>query len=379
MNITTDSAQEVWHRLDDPGSYEWWYFDAEDELQGISVVFIWFAGFAFSPFYMRHYEEWRSRTRQDSPSPDQYSGFSFQMYENGREVVNFIREGGDGQFGHEPSGIGARFEKNSFVYDRSTDEYRLTVDFSFPARQKHVRGSFTFRPRHRYDYRRDNDCLSGREHRHQWLLSVPKADVDGELIIDSHSSGDRKGLDFSGTGYHDHNFGTMPIHEYFDRWYWGRVFAGRFDLVYYIVFFRDHGCQPMAVMMLNDNETGRQQVIEDARFQEDRFSRGVFAPAHGRRLRLESGQVGIEVTHRQVLDAGPFYLRFSSRFSLRVDGERVAGAAGISEFLEPSALQSPLMRFFTASRVWREGESSAMYRYYNFFKHQFDWLNRKKF
>jgi carotenoid 1,2-hydratase len=54
MNITTDPLQEAWHRLDAPGSYEWWYFDAEDEERGISVVFIWFAGFAFSPYYLSH-------------------------------------------------------------------------------------------------------------------------------------------------------------------------------------------------------------------------------------------------------------------------------------------------------------------------------------
>ncbi|NTV02414.1 MAG: carotenoid 1,2-hydratase [Chlorobiaceae bacterium] len=378
MDITTDSAQEVWHRLDDPGSYEWWYFDAEDERQGISLVFIWFDGFPFSPFYMRHYDQWRSRRRGESPRPGHYAGFSFQMYENGREVVNFIREGQDAEFGCGPSGVGVRFGNNRFEYDGPTDMFLLSVDFEFPARGKRVKGSFTFRPRHRFDYRRRHNGVESGAHRHQWLLSVPKADVEGELVIDGHPTGGRSSIRFDGRGYHDHNLGTMPMHEYYGRWYWGRVFAGRYDLVYYVVFFRDPGITPLAVALVNDNETGRQHILDQLSFREEQMAKGVFAPFHGRELRFAAEGFSLEVSHRRVLDAGPFYLRFSSNYSLRLDGEDVDAAEGISEFLNPAALRSPVMRFFTSSRVLRDGETSAMYRYYNFFKHQFDWLNRKK-
>jgi carotenoid 1,2-hydratase len=379
MNITTDSTQEVWHRLEEPGSYEWWYFDAEDQTCGLSIVLIWFAGFAFSPYYMRHYAEWRSRLRSDSPHPGEYAGFSFQLYENGREIVNFIKEGSDGLFDGDSQAIGARFEQNSFLYDPSKDEYHLTIDFTFPARDKRVRGSLLFRPSHRYDYCRNNDCFPGREHRHQWLLSVPKANVEGQLDVDSLRGGEAsRRITLQGQGYHDHNFGTMPMHEYIDRWYWGRVYAGRFDLVYYVIFFHSSACKPLAVMMLNDNESGRQLVMERVRFSEDQFSRGLYTPAHGRILTMEEGAVRVEVTHAEALDAGPFYIRFNSLYTMNVDGRRVEDARGISEFLNPAALQSRFMRFFTGCRIWRDGTPSFMYTSYNFFRHQFDWLNRKK-
>jgi len=379
MNITTDAAQESWHRLDDPGAYEWWYFDAEDRERDISIVIIWFSGFAFSPFYMRHYDSWRARRRADSPRPDQYAGFSFQVYERGREIVNFIREGRDGLAEFSPDGIGVRFDRNRFTYDPVKDEYLITVDFDFPARHLHLSGSFSFRPTHRFDYRKSTDCMPGREHRHQWLLSVPKADVEGELVISGPEPGQRSMRSIRGRGYHDHNLGSMPMHEYFRRWYWGRVFSERYDLVYYAVWFRQQRCTPLTLILLNDHERGVQQVIEGARVSERRRKKGVFAPLHGREISLEADRIGIGVDHHKVLDSGPFYLRFSSRFHLTVDGVRTDGVDGISEFLDPSALQSPFMRFFTASRIWRDGETTAMYRYYNFFKHQFDWLNRKKF
>ena len=378
MDITTDSSQEVWHSLDDPGSYEWWYFDAEDEHQGLSLVFIWFDGFPFSPYYMRHYDQWRARWRKESPRPGHYAGFSFQLYLHGREVVNFIREGNDAEFVSGPSGVSVRFENNRFDYDASNDQFLLSVDFTFPARWKRVRGTFTFRPRHRFDYRRRHDCLGNGAHRHQWFLSVPKAEVDGELRIDGHPPGSSSSFRFSGRGYHDHNLGNVPMHEYYDRWYWGRVLAGRYDIIYYVVYFRDRSCAPLALTLVNDNETGRQQIFDQLSFREERRRRGVFAPLHGRMLKFEADGFSMQVGHQQVLDSGPFYLRFASEFSLRVNGADVHGAAGISEFLNPAALSSPIMRFFTASRVWRDGEHSVMYRYYNFFRHQYDWLNRKK-
>ncbi len=377
MDITTDSTQELWHGLADPGSYEWWYFDAEDPGQGLSAVFIWFDGFPFSPFYMRSYDRWRAGRNGTPPRPGHHAGFSFQLYRHGREVVNFIREGLDAEFTSDPSGVGVRFENNRFCYDPLTDLFRLTVDFDFPARKKRVKGSFTFRPRHRYDYRRSHDCPGEEVSRHQWFLSVPKAEVEGELSLDGFPEGGSSAFRFGGMGYHDHNLGTVPMHEYYDRWYWGRVLAGRYDLVYYVVYFRNQAVPPLAVTLLTDSETGRQQRFDRITFSEERLTRGVFAPFHGRRLRFSAEGLEMVVGHRQVLDSGPFYLRFASEFSLALNGSPLHRLSGISEFLNPAALRSPVMRFFTSSRVWRDDEMATMYPYYNFFKRQYDWLNRK--
>jgi len=379
MNITTDSLQEAWHRLDEPGSYEWWYFDAEDEAQGISVVCIWFAGFAFSPYYLGHYEGWKARRRADQPSPIDYAGFSFQLYENGKESINFIKEGGRELFASEDGGVGIRFEGNRFVYDPLRDEYRLTIDFSFPARDRSVHASFTFRPLHRFDYRLGSALHDSVDFRHHWVLSVPKAEVLGVLDIQSPSSDKRKVVNFRGRGYHDHNLGTVPMYESIDRWYWGRVFSKRYDLIYYVVFLHGRSSSPQAVMMLRDHESGEQSVLDSVHVGENGFRRGLFAPVHGRSLRLEGGAVTVDVRHHEVLDTGPFYLRYGSRFSMMIGDERLEEVSGISEFLNPEALRSGVVRFFTASRVWRDGRTSMMYTLYNFFKHQIDWFTRKKF
>ncbi|RXK88651.1 carotenoid 1,2-hydratase [Chlorobaculum sp. 24CR] len=379
MNITTDPLQEAWHRLDAPGSYEWWYFDAEDEAQGISVVFIWFAGFAFSPYYLSHYEDWKARRRADPPNPVDYAGFSFQFYENGKEAINFIKEGGRELFASEDGGVGVRFEGNRFVYDRQRDEYRLSIDFSFPARDRSVHASFSFRPQHRFDYHLDTSLHDSLDFRHQWVLSVPKAEVLGILDIRSLATGKRKVVQFRGRGYHDHNLGTVPMYESIDRWYWGRTFSERYDLIYYVVFLRGRLSSPQAVMMLRDHQSGKAPVFEAVSVTESRFTRGLFAPVHGKKLRLETVGVSVEIRHQKALDAGPFYLRYTSRLSMTIGDERLEEVKGISEFLNPAPLRSKLMQFFTASRVLRAGKRSAMYFLYNFFKRQFDWFNKKKF
>lgn len=379
MNITTDSLQEAWHRLDAPGSYEWWYFDAEDESQAISVVFIWFAGFAFSPYYLGHYEDWKAGRRSDQPNPVDYAGFSFQLYEHGKETINFIKEGARELFASEDGGIGVRFEESRFVYDPLRDEYRLSIDFQFPARDRSVHASFSFRPLHRFDYRLDTSLHDGVDFHHHWVLSVPKAEVLGVLDTRALSSDERQVLHFRGRGYHDHNLGMVPMYESIDRWYWGRAFSERYDLIYYVVFLRGRASAPQAVMMLRDHESGEQSVLDEVRVSENSFRRGLFAPVHGRSLRLEGGSVSVDIQHREVLDTGPFYLRYGSRFSMTIGAEQLDEVRGISEFLNPEALKSGVMRFFTASRVLRDGETSVMYTLYNFFKHQIDWFTKKKF
>ena len=376
MNITTERDQEVWHDLQEPGAYEWWYFDAEDKRSGFSFVIIWFSGFPFSPYYTSHYENWKNRLTSEAPLPSNYSGFSFQLYENGREVVNFIREGPNGLFESTRSDIGVRFEKNCFTYDVLKDEYTLDIDFAFPARQKAVKATFLFSSCRRIVYEKKDENNAGRVPLHQWLLSVPKADVEGMIDITDQKSGAVRTVPVRATGYHDHNMGDLPMQEYLSRWYWGRAFSERVDLIYYVTFFNNNAFQPLALLLLHDNMTAKVTVLDTLKFRERNYRRGFFSPLHSRDLELQYENIFLKVHQNKVLDAGPFYLRFASDISLQLEGTHIGGIKGISEFLNPGRLQSKFMRFFTRSRIWRHGTSSTMYDGYNNIKRSLDWINR---
>lgn len=376
MNITTEPDQELWHDMQQPGAYEWWYFDAEDKESGLSFVLIWFSGFPFSPYYTNHYEKWKSGIIQDAPLPSNYSGFSFQLYENGRETVNFIREGRNGLFESSRRDIGVRFEKNRFTYDPLKDQYLLEIDFSFPARQKKVKASLLFKSCRRVTYNKKNGNNAGRASLHQWLLSVSRADVEGSIEIIEQRKGSVRTIPVKATGYHDHNLGAVPMQESIARWYWGRAFSERVDLIYYVIFFKNKEYRPVAVVLLQENKSEKVTIFDQVRFAESNFRRGLFSPLHSRDLDLQCGNINLKIHHDRVLDAGPFYLRFASGISLQIDGQKTEGITGISEFLNPARLESRFMRLFTSGRIWRDGEDAIMYKSYNNFKCFLDWNNR---
>jgi len=87
----------------------------------------------------------------------------------------------------------------------------------------------------------------------------------------------------------------MPMQEYISRWYWGRAFSDRVDLVYYVIFFRDPAFCPLTLLMLNDNQSGGVMVRDKAEFRESRFCRGIFAPLHGRVLDINDGDVRMTI------------------------------------------------------------------------------------
>lgn len=374
MYIITDARQEVWHGLQEPGAYEWWYFDAEDVENDLSLVVIWFAGFPFSPYYMQSYDHWKRHRASPGPLPENYAGFSFQLYEKKRETLNFIREGGSGLFESSSGDIGVRFENNRFVYNPLRDDYRLSIDFVFPSRNRRVRAELTFRVIRRASYEKQDTNGLGLQARHQWLLSVPRAEVCGYVDIAAEDGGGRRRIVLNAHGYHDHNMGTMAMQEYIDRWYWGRALSDRYDMVYYMIFFRNTEYKPVTFLMLHDNLAGTFLFMDTLQFKERDFSAGFFVPFHGRRLELSGEGASATILQKQILDAGPFYLRFASSVSIRIDGEQPIGISGIAEFLNPVRLCSRFMRFFIRSRISRDGQSSFMYDWYNFFKRSADWF-----
>lgn len=376
MNITTAFDQDIWHNLQEPGSYEWWYFDAEDQEQGLSLVCIWFAGFAFSPYYMEHYLDWKRKKSSDPPKALDYAAFSFQLYEDGREVVNFIKEGPSSLFESTGSGIDVRFEKNRFYYDRQQQSYVLDIAFDYPARRQKITAKLLFNVRHRYSYRKCDGNNHGNVPRHEWLLTLPRADVSGSVILEDMLKNKSRIFHLRARGYHDHNLGIMPVHEYIDTWYWGRAFSEEYDLIYYMIFFKNSGYRPLSLCMLHDNTSRELTVHEGLSVDESGLRRGLFAPVHSRNLRFSREGLCIDIQQKQVLDSGPFYLRYNSNIVFQESGRGRVNLTGISEFLNPARLKLPLLRFFTRCRVWREGTRSGMYNRYNYLKTCLHWFKR---
>ncbi|MBN2168301.1 MAG: hypothetical protein JW738_03575 [Actinobacteria bacterium] len=59
-----------------------------------------------------------------------------------------------------------------------------------------------------------------------WVAPVPYGIAEGKLTVDG------KTRNVKGTAYHDHNWGSMLIAEYFDHWYWGRGHVGDYRFAF---------------------------------------------------------------------------------------------------------------------------------------------------
>lgn len=59
-----------------------------------------------------------------------------------------------------------------------------------------------------------------------WVVPQPRANVSGHLRFGTES------FEIEGVGYHDHNWGTVPLVDVFSAWSWGRIYANDFTIVY---------------------------------------------------------------------------------------------------------------------------------------------------
>ncbi len=361
MQISASLKEDVWHNLRDAGSYEWWYFDAQDESETYSFVAIWYSGFPFSPYYLKRYNDWQKHG-SEQPFPLEHAAFSFNFYENGKEVINFIKEGDAPLFAASTKAPFARFEKNEFFYDHAHNRFTLRLDFDMPLRRKTVKAElhFSVRP---IDSSVDLASLSSGAGAHSWVLASPSNSVAGDFEIFDGSKTER--VSFNGRGYHDHNFGRVPMSADIHSWYWGRAHSRDLDLVYYTISYKDQAKEPFSFLLLTRQD--RVLAAEHRLKTVERAQAGLlFTPRYATRLCLSNARVHFAAEQVKILDTGPFYLRFNSEFDLSLDGARFQ-MSGISEFLHPERINSSLVLNLIKSKIWREDEWSVMYTLYNFF------------
>ena len=65
-----------------------------------------------------------------------------------------------------------------------------------------------------------------------WVVPAPRARVEGKVRIGNET------LDAGGIGYHDHNWGIGDMRKIVSYWYWGRLYADDYTLLYAYVMTR---------------------------------------------------------------------------------------------------------------------------------------------
>lgn len=422
MHLISDPDKD--HRSHKPsaGSYEWWYFDAVDPVQDLSVVIIFYEGNPFSPNYIQTVEDAErfsgrqpvqgmaqtqaqrgvippADRRSDATAEDQvkawtpkderllassYPAVSISVYSKGRTIYYSFQEASsqDVLWGTDPLEMnlcGCEFQR---VQNQGELVYELRIDQHLPSGLS-LQASLRFQGSHSSGLRRlvaesgatgplEDGGSSNQQAEvegHYWNLVQGKARVRGSLTVDG---GNQARYAFNGFGYHDHNLGTEPMKESFRDWYWGRFHSDEYLFIYYIMFHQDGTLQARGWI---EKEGSPPVRVESARLQRYRISR--FGLKSARLLSFSDG-VGVRATVHldRLSDDGPFYQRFHSiatLFAHPVDdpstpaGKRILG---ISEYISPRRIHArrfwPLVRMrmqFLAQKPHWVQKSRTLYRW----------------
>lgn len=204
-----------------PGAYEWWYFDAHlDDGAKLVVVFytkpLMAASAAFAPMITINMDLPDGRSVQKRRSIDPSDA---RIAKDRCSVVL----------------AGNRFEGDLQRYKIAATIEDVAVDIDL------VRELPSWRPHTGHTLFTHN----GRENLLAWLPSVPQGRVSATYRIgtEHHSS--------EGVGYHDHNWGNVPIARAIHNWYWGRAKIGPYTVIAsYVTAAEKYGYETLTRFML---------------------------------------------------------------------------------------------------------------------------------
>jgi len=328
LQLLIGPAHDALHiDADSPNGYEWWYFDAMSEDGRYALVAIFFLGAPMSPYYNRVADG-------RDPLPRDWCGVFFSVHEKkeGRwlerawnynlyPVGEFVSTNPKAHIGE--SSMRGQSEADGWAWDLIVNERGLWRGRSQAFLRFQMRGDDRTS-----DMAHDAPNTEG----HTWVCTAPVCDVFGELQLTRGAP-----IAFTGTGYHDHNFGRLPWDDV-AAWYWGRArypaAQGGKTLVFYQTFFRDGSDEPILLEVGADGAITR--VARDMAVRLEAPVRAVYGLRHSPACRWNGGSMIFEDRHG-VFSEGPFYRRLPARVETE-DG--VAG--GIGEVFEPARLRGPI-------------------------------------
>lgn len=203
------------------GTYEWWYNDAEFD-DGSKIVTV---------FYTKDYFDVPGPARPtvdiDIRFPDG-SKMSKNFQLPAGETLNASREQCNVTIGKSY----LRYEGNYYILHFETEDlvYHALMISSIPM----------WRPGTGHWLYGDDEA-----HYFAWFVAQPSSVIEATLTINGETTL------LSGTGYHDHNWGNMPMDKLMNHWYWGRAKIDNFDVIACdIIAEEKYGYQRLPVFML---------------------------------------------------------------------------------------------------------------------------------
>lgn len=363
MKIESNYLLDVPAKNTSPGGYEWWYFDGEDNKGEYQFVVIFYEGCPFSPDYIKTVEK---HPEHVNALPEMHPAISISVYKHGKTVFYAMSEYSKTEVEFNRDKISLRVGKNTLdgFIENEQLVYALRLDETLPTGEKF---SGILRFVSPVSNKNLFDTLPSKDgERHRWNLVQPKARIKGVISI-SQENRHEKPIIFEGTGYHDQNIGMEPLRNQFVDWYWGRVHFRDMTLVYYVM--EQQGAREYHAWLIGpDNQSivdYTQNIVLDGN------STNKFLLSSARRISIKFETRTIQVQKEDVVDSGPFYMRFTSAVKITSQQQdENEWVSGIGEYIKPSRIRQrlfwPLVRMryrYTSKKPHWVQRSSFFYRW----------------
>lgn len=341
MKIISDFNKDTQSDKPIPGSYEWWYFDAQTA-DGYSLVVIFYDG---NPFSRRYIE---SLSSEKHAAAGQFPAISISIYKNSTPLFYCFEEvePGEASFSSlmpEGSVLNNRFEG---TMDDKYLAYSIRLNHIM-VNGDSITGNLQFNSK--LIRRGLQKLFSGSEYsKHTWNLVQPACLVSGELKLGGSTP---KTITIDGWGYHDHNRGEEPMKESFDEWYWGRYHFSNTTLVYYLMRENKHWDKKAWLI----DKSGSVIPMSESISLNDK-STSIFGLSSSRKIEFNTDRHHALLQLDEMIDNGPFYQRFNGRIVLKMD-EKIEQARGISEYIYPSRIYNKLFWPLVNMRIKYPGKA----------------------
>lgn len=345
MHLVLDAAQDAAHGdwlRQMPGAYEWWYFDAVSEDGAWSLACIWFLGNPFSPYYRL------SLLRQDA-DPYVHNALFFALYRRGHlHAYHFTCFPPTAICADEVQPASLHFGPNHLSYDNRV--YRLRLDDE-NANRRTMQADLRFAAPSLLSTTEERTApqATGEESTHFWLPAAPICHVSGEVTLRELNNHSAERIRFTGDGYHDHNWGTLPFAADIRDWYWARAAlpGDRAAVLYHVDFHRP---KPSVSHLLLFEQGLLLRHDPHAHVTRQRLGMNIFGTGYASLLEAVSGDVQASFSLETRMDSAPFYVRALSHAAVTQAGRTEQGR-GVAEYFRPRLLGTQLVASATKARI----------------------------
>lgn len=234
-------------------SFEWWYFDAKLEDHTTLVIV----------FYTKNILKVHTSIKPMITIT--------LTDESGSTLFDYVIQADSADFSASRDHCDVRIGSN--IFRGNLNEYQIQI------KSTEVKANITLNrtvPSYRAGTGHAYFKNRNKESFFAWLNAVPQGTVSGTLMI----NGSEKKL--SGSGYHDHNWGDIPMTKILHHWYWGRAEIGDYTVINsYMTSTKNYGYEHGGTFLLTHkdqilaNDPNNMQVIFDDIYKDKKTGKPV--------------------------------------------------------------------------------------------------------